>query len=111
MFEDTALHCLFGLSVAFLLAYLVAKTGRRSFPDALRHIGIWMGAAVVYLREVVQHQTTHELAAYNGLIPWVGEHTWSFGKQVETIVPMIVVLASSPALRWLAVRTEKGRTV
>jgi hypothetical protein len=97
---DTLYHFLGGLAVALVVAYSLKNIAKVPFVARFRW-ATYLVSSLIYFREVTQFQTknfeSHILKGWN---PWSDLYPWSLNKQLETFVPIILMLALACVVFW-----------
>ena len=97
---DSLYHFVAGLVVAVVLAYTLKNIAKVS--SAPRFIwSTYLVCFLLYFREVTQFQTknfeSHILKGWN---PWSTDFPWSQNKQLETFLPIAMMLIVAYAVSW-----------
>lgn len=100
LFADTGLHVLLGFAIAWGIRSFTNFCGERlQVPTAL-----YLASFGLYFREVTQHQTKHAESFFlTGWNPWSEVYPWGWHKQIETFVPIILLVLFA---RYLQLRAE-----
>jgi hypothetical protein len=101
---DTLYHFLGGIVAVLVLSYSLKNIAK--VPFAARFTwATYLVSFLIYFREVTQFQTRNfESSIFTGWNPWSELYPWSIDKQLETFLPIVILVIIASMVCWVTGR-------